>query len=222
MARSTRGDYLICKNRNCRTTYNRRGNSKFCSHECLREEQRLKTRVERVSKICKNKLCKTVFEAAPIRLFCSNECRISHHQYVKKERSDLHRNCMFCWKWHPVWLSDEGKTLSNGRRHCSESCRRMTANLRKYGISAGEYWDIWNSQEGLCQICFLPLDNPRSGPSTSMSTPCIDHNHATGKVRGILHRICNSNLGPIENSPQCVKNCLIYLEKHSEATDARI
>lgn len=48
------------------------------------------------------------------------------------------------------------------------------------------------TQNGLCAICkqpfgLMPLD------------PVLDHNHATGAIRGVLHRCCNSVLGKLEN-----------------------
>lgn len=46
-------------------------------------------------------------------------------------------------------------------------------------------------QNGKCALCQLPctIENAR-----------LDHNHATGAVRGVLHNGCNALLGKIENN----------------------
>lgn len=48
------------------------------------------------------------------------------------------------------------------------------------------------AQGGVCALCGLPV---RPGD------PAVgDHDHATGQMRGVLHRSCNSLLGNIENN----------------------
>lgn len=44
-------------------------------------------------------------------------------------------------------------------------------------------------QNGKCLLCEHPIE-----------APCLDHNHKTGIIRGVLCRGCNSMLGKIENS----------------------
>jgi Recombination endonuclease VII len=44
-------------------------------------------------------------------------------------------------------------------------------------------------QGGLCALCKLPL-----------TRPCLDHDHSTGAVRGVLHSGCNALLGKVENN----------------------
>lgn len=36
-------------------------------------------------------------------------------------------------------------------------------------------------------------------PNDNFKSFCVDHNHKTGKVRGILCKFCNSKLGWFEN-----------------------
>jgi len=52
---------------------------------------------------------------------------------------------------------------------------------------------MMETQNGKCAICAIRLD------STSKAVvPHVDHDHATGKVRGILCSNCNTTLGRVE------------------------
>lgn len=46
-------------------------------------------------------------------------------------------------------------------------------------------------QGGLCALCGQPVE---------IGTDVLDHDHATGHLRGVLHRGCNAMLGHIENN----------------------
>jgi len=70
-------------------------------------------------------------------------------------------------------------------------------------------------QQGNCPLCGLPL-----GDDT-----VLDHDHATGDIRAVLHRWCNSVLGRVENwsgrighgvNPHTfLANTLAYLQHHA-------
>lgn len=76
---------------------------------------------------------------------------------------------------------------------------------RHYKMTPVDYDHIWNQQEGRCPICRVPLTR---GISTH-----VDHDHATGKVRGLLCGLCNSGLGHFRDDPLRLKNALDYMER---------
>lgn len=80
--------------------------------------------------------------------------------------------------------------------------------MAEYRITEIQYKMILKSQDGLCDLCQKPLG--------LMTVIHLDHNHVTGKVRGILHRECNLKLATIEDVEFRMK-ALAYLEKHSAA-----
>lgn len=49
---------------------------------------------------------------------------------------------------------------------------------------------------------------------TDKGDACLDHNHKTGKVRGILCRNCNWALGHANDDINILKKIIIYLTKH--------
>jgi len=59
----------------------------------------------------------------------------------------------------------------------------------KYGMSKEEFDDILLFQDNKCKICGEEF----------VKTPCVDHNHITGDIRGLLCKTCNMRVGWVEN-----------------------
>ena len=80
---------------------------------------------------------------------------------------------------------------------------------RRYGITEEQYAEMLESQGYKCAIC--GADQCSSGRNFA-----VDHNHETGKVRGLLCSNCNTSLGRFKDNRQILLNALAYLEKHNE------
>ena len=77
----------------------------------------------------------------------------------------------------------------------------------KYGITIDEYDKMFESQNGCCAIC--------NRPSTEMKRAlATDHDHITGKVRGLLCDTCNRGLGYFKDSLDLVNKVSEYLKTH--------
>ena len=46
--------------------------------------------------------------------------------------------------------------------------------------------------------------------------PCVDHDHSTGRIRGILCNSCNMAEGYLKSDPARARNLADYLEKHGK------
>ena len=62
----------------------------------------------------------------------------------------------------------------------------------KFGLSRLEYDTLLQMQGGVCAIC----SRPESRKTHSLA---VDHNHQTGKVRGLLCSCCNRLVGRLED-----------------------
>jgi hypothetical protein len=86
---------------------------------------------------------------------------------------------------------------------------------RRFGISGKNYTELREKQreEGdLCGVCKQPLGN-------ADTTPSLDHNHETGKIREFCHRTCNMALGLLQDSPEICRLAAEYLERHQEISN---
>lgn len=73
-----------------------------------------------------------------------------------------------------------------------------------YGLTLEQYDQMFEEQGGVCKICGkINLDGRRL---------YIDHNHKTGKVRGLLCHKCNSLLGYVDDSIDYLLKIKSYLK----------
>jgi hypothetical protein len=69
---------------------------------------------------------------------------------------------------------------------------RASRLLRFYGMTPEEYAAMHAAQGGLCLICQREETRTIKG---TRATLCVDHDHETGRVRGLLCATCNKTLG---------------------------
>ena len=68
---------------------------------------------------------------------------------------------------------------------------------------------LYKQQEGLCAICHNPLTE--RGLNTH-----FDHDHTTGKLRGILCSNCNTGLGKFKDNVDFLLSAISYLHKYKK------
>jgi hypothetical protein len=81
----------------------------------------------------------------------------------------------------------------------------------RYGLSLEDYASLLLAQDNRCVIC---------DSSFSTETPYVDHNHITGKVRGILCATCNMGLGSYKDSVILLEKAISYLRRFSSESAA--
>ena len=88
------------------------------------------------------------------------------------------------------------------REHPGHNKERSRFNhLRKmYGMTEEMYNERLASQNGMCILC---------GSDKSLE---IDHDHVTGRVRGIVCHCCNVALGQFKDNVEVIRRAIAYLE----------
>lgn len=90
--------------------------------------------------------------------------------------------------------------------------RIRKANLQKYNLSLDDYFYLLKKQDYKCQICRIPVTNA-PGVGGSSGTLCVDHDHETNKIRGLLCSRCNTGLGLFLDDIFNLQNAIIYLKE---------
>lgn len=105
------------------------------------------------------------------------------------------------------------KRRAYARKYASEH-RDFHRNrkLRYKGFDIEKVEKTLKEQNGLCAICRLP-ERYSSGISTRIKALALDHNHTTGKMRGLLCQACNVKLGVYEQAGW-IEMAEKYLEKY--------
>lgn len=82
---------------------------------------------------------------------------------------------------------------------------RKAQRIKKFGITLDEFNQLLEAQSGKCAICGY------SDRSDSNFFPVVDHDHATGKVRGLLCMNCNTAIGKFKDDINIIKSAINYL-----------
>jgi hypothetical protein len=78
--------------------------------------------------------------------------------------------------------------------------------MKKYGLTLEQYEEMFFQQGGLCVIC----NEAPNGRNLH-----VDHDHHTGRVRGLLCNACNAGIGHLQDDPNLLRRAVSYLEQHS-------
>lgn len=205
-----------------------KGNTKSCG--CLAIEQDLsywingeeaKNYIREEIKIYKNgrrrkgyvylcKCCKKeIFllpPAIPESKFLCKKCSTRENQKLRYIVSEGTKECKYCERKLDV---SEFSLIQNGQR-LQAYCKRCNY-LQLYGISAVNYDNMFENQQGKCKICKLPESDiyPQTGKIKSLA---VDHCHKSGKVRGLLCSKCNKGIGLLNDDITLLKEAIKYLK----------
>ena len=104
------------------------------------------------------------------------------------------------------WLKKEAKYRATRREANTVACRKY-----RYGISKEQYDALLAAQGGVCSICALAGTVKKEKRSL-----CVDHDHKTGKIRGLLCHAHNFLVGYAHDSLPELSAAYHYLKHHKE------
>jgi hypothetical protein len=120
--------------------------------------------------------------------------------------------CLSCW---PSYRSKQRgkykKQIKNYNKQYSSSHRDYYKNIdlkRRYGITLDGWNILYNNQLGCCAVCGEYIDK-------TTTRICVDHDHATGKIRGLLCKNCNLMLGYAKDNILILDQAKEYLIKNN-------
>lgn len=178
----------------CGTTFVKPKHSSIhCSRKCFYAARYRRENADRVrrSLICEQ--CGKSLENRPQARFCSEQCGSDFRSDgMKTARRADRRPCVHCGTPIPL----------HARRFCSRTCALAHRRPEKYGLSPDDL-RLLLAQNEVCAIC-RTADWGHKGPA-------VDHDHATGRVRGVLCSNCNQGLGRFKDDPVRLRAAAEYL-----------
>jgi Autographiviridae endonuclease VII len=107
------------------------------------------------------------------------------------------------YKGRSTWrCAHRERAAATDRYKADPEAQRNARFLRQYGITVVEYDALLASQGGCCARC---------GTAPTTMRLAVDHDHETGRVRGLLCGPCNTYLGRLEAALENLMNDLKYL-----------
>ena len=87
------------------------------------------------------------------------------------------------------------RMVSYGQKHKDGSAQLVCADCKstwgkRYNRKRNGFQMFWDAQHGMCAFCGQPLADD--------NTTHLDHNHKTGRKRGLVHAQCNQMIGGVE------------------------
>jgi len=117
----------------------------------------------------------------------------------------------FYWKEARVSSEDYKEYMREWHKHSRAANPEYYANQalkKKYGVDLQWYQETLSRQNGVCAICKKPETTTIRGKLISMP---VDHDHNTGKARGLLCTQCNRGLGLFRDSETILQAAIEYL-----------
>lgn len=126
----------------------------------------------------------------------------------------LFTNCGYCGDLLPLRIKGQSGPKA---RFCSSAC--SNASYREYhlhsqyGMSNAEYDEMLRTQCGVCAVCgSTDAGSGGRGRRGGGGAFHVDHDHKTGKVRGLVCGLCNRMLGQSRDDPAILRAGAAYLE----------
>jgi hypothetical protein len=103
------------------------------------------------------------------------------------------------------------KSISDKNAARARAAWPATRDVR-YGLSSSQYNSMLEAQRGVCAVCGRPPKGKRRQRAL-----CVDHDHRSGTVRGLLCYDCNLMLGHAKDDAEVLRRAADYLQAHGAA-----
>lgn len=165
---------------------------------------------------------------------CRLELPLNKFSKNKKRNDGLESICKNCKnKYMQKWYKNNKELVSNYNKKYrkinsfelnkknKEWCDKNVEAIKKYrheqdikflyGITREQYNQMLEQQNGVCAICGKE-ESTCHGITKKITNLAVDHNHKTGKVRGLLCSYCNKALGGFKDNEEFLIKAIEYLK----------
>ena len=151
----------------------------------------------------------------------------THKKYTLKDllveilKEDKTKKCSKCKRVLPATTEFfyKNRNLKHGIdswcKDCKKKYDKIYHKLKNFNITISEFENHLKDQKYRCAICGRFFDDlfKKYNQKTTVRTPRIDHDHKTGKIRGILCNRCNMLLGRAVDNIFILIKAIKYLKE---------
>ena len=149
-------------------------------------------------------------DLAPSSTYRYYNCRCERCLQWKKESAKRTNDKELARTRSKEWrLNNLEKSRENSKHYQKIHPEKVLEwQLKKYGLTLEQYKAFGNK----CMIC----DKKPHGMSNGKLRLCVDHDHKTGKIRGLLCGACNIAIGHFYHNSELLKKAILYLEQNGD------
>lgn len=209
-----RNECRLCVNERARQTYRR-------NHGGLTEREKREAVREADPKVCVK-----CHESKPLseyhvhnveRGYHRNFCKECQNEWAKKWREtpdgqEYHKTYDECHREKQAEyrkIYREALLKSPKLQAKKRSYHRQWELGKNFGLSLDDYETMLSAQDGKCAICGTDKSYKNGNKRRNFS---VDHDHVTGKVRGLLCFVCNTGIGHLQDDADIIRKAIVYLE----------
>lgn len=147
-----------------------------------------------------------------------------HKFRMSSDNTLLEKRCGICQQWKDVAeFGPNGSSLRWICKNCDAARKREDRKnkptyqkdlflQRVYGITLEDYNIMLVAQNGVCKACGCP-ETVLDVRTQTLRSLAVDHDHETGKIRGLLCQGCNQALGSLRENLEKAKSLVRYIEE---------
>jgi hypothetical protein len=170
----------------------------------------------------KNKVCKQCGKSKPLTLFrrhsimkdgFSNKCKECTGKRDKLYEATHKEQIKESYVKYDASHRLQRRHFQNQYYAAHKEQKRNSRLKQRFGIDAEEYQRLLTKQMDGCAICGTTIPG---GPGKRNPLGfAVDHDHKTGKVRGLLCRNCNTGIGLLKDKVSVIRNAVDYVERYA-------
>ena len=143
--------------------------------------------------------CGKILQSTPEYFYRNKNLKSGLHSWCKQCSDENVKN----WLTTNKGRKTKNKISSKYKKTKKGKFAKWKYDLKRYyGLSVEEYNKILESQNSSCMIC----------GGSGVRRMAVDHNHKTGKIRGLLCNKCNLLIGYAKDNPLILVKTIKYLE----------
>lgn len=144
-----------------------------------------------------------------------NRCNVFRHMDMFYPYLNKENRCKICVSElrKEDYKKKQARVVARVSKYRKENPEKIrdTKLKQAYGVGIDYYDAKLKEQNGVCGACKKNARNMWRGKLVRMA---LDHDHKTGKPRGILCIKCNRALGLLEENPTTINNLIDYIKKY--------